>query len=154
MYKYRNPHNPSKQQTVILLATAAELLFSIVVIYLITVTFGASIYEDFLRTLIFSVLMTGLCIAPTLFLVEHNNPFALLFRVLIQHDCRNNDEYRCMKTSMYAVTGAWLGALVIPLDWDRWWQEWPLSCSFGAIFGAFLGLSLAIKFGKGKKSYM
>ncbi|KAK3266236.1 hypothetical protein CYMTET_25125, partial [Cymbomonas tetramitiformis] len=34
-----------------------------------------------------------------------------------------------------AILGAWLGAWVIPLDWDRPWQVWPNSCVMGAIYG-------------------
>ena len=37
-----------------------------------------------------------------------------------------------------AVFGAWIGALPIPLDWDRPWQAWPVSCAAGAVLGSFL----------------
>jgi phosphatidylinositol glycan class F len=35
-----------------------------------------------------------------------------------------------------AVFGAWVGAFPIPLDWDRPWQRWPVSCAAGAMVGA------------------
>jgi GPI ethanolamine phosphate transferase 2/3 subunit F len=44
-----------------------------------------------------------------------------------------------------ALLGAWLGAVPIPLDWDREWQKWPVtivigmymgSCLFAKLFGA------------------
>ena len=38
-----------------------------------------------------------------------------------------------------AFVGAWFGAFPIPLDWDRPWQEWPISCNIGMTLGAFLG---------------
>ena len=28
-----------------------------------------------------------------------------------------------------ASLGAWCGAMVIPLDWDRPWQKWPVPCA-------------------------
>lgn len=35
------------------------------------------------------------------------------------------------------VFGAWAGAVVIPLDWDRPWQKWPIPCLSSVTF-AFL----------------
>ncbi|XP_060129032.1 phosphatidylinositol-glycan biosynthesis class F protein isoform X3 [Zootoca vivipara] len=46
-------------------------------------------------------------------------------------------------TAMCSVVGAWLGAFPIPLDWDRPWQVWPISCSLGATFGYVAGLLIA-----------
>jgi phosphatidylinositol glycan class F len=38
-----------------------------------------------------------------------------------------------------AVIGAWLGAVPIPLDWDREWQKWPVTIVTGAYAGWALG---------------
>ncbi|KAL7268129.1 Glycosylphosphatidylinositol (GPI) anchor assembly protein [Rhizina undulata] len=37
------------------------------------------------------------------------------------------------------VVGAWLGAIPIPLDWDREWQKWPVTILAGAYAGAVVG---------------
>ncbi|CDK26214.1 unnamed protein product [Kuraishia capsulata CBS 1993] len=37
------------------------------------------------------------------------------------------------------VVGTWLGAIPIPLDWDRNWQTWPITLLVGAYGGAFVG---------------
>jgi phosphatidylinositol glycan class F len=37
------------------------------------------------------------------------------------------------------LVGAWLGAVVIPLDWERPWQQWPISCVLGAVVGQAIG---------------
>ena len=54
------------------------------------------------------------------------------------------------------VIGAWLGAVPIPLDWDREWQvnncdasglteqKWPITIIVGAYIGHAIGLLLAI----------
>uniref|UniRef100_A0AAZ3QME0 Phosphatidylinositol-glycan biosynthesis class F protein n=1 Tax=Oncorhynchus tshawytscha TaxID=74940 RepID=A0AAZ3QME0_ONCTS len=42
-----------------------------------------------------------------------------------------------------SVVGAWLGAFPIPLDWDRPWQVWPVSCSLGGVIGYLTGLVVA-----------
>jgi len=43
-----------------------------------------------------------------------------------------------------AFAGAWFGAFPIPLDWDRPWQEWPISCNIGITLGAFLGNCISL----------
>lgn len=40
---------------------------------------------------------------------------------------------------MGAFIGAWLGAVPIPLDWDREWQAWPITIVTGAYLGYGLG---------------
>lgn len=42
-----------------------------------------------------------------------------------------------------AAVGAWLGAVPIPLDWDRDWQRWPVTVVVGAYAGAAAGSLLA-----------
>jgi len=41
--------------------------------------------------------------------------------------------------SISTVAGAWLGAFPIPLDWDRAWQAWPITCCLGAVAGHVVG---------------
>ena len=41
--------------------------------------------------------------------------------------------------AMGALIGAWFGAFPIPLDWDRPWQIWPITCSIGLCIGAGIG---------------
>lgn len=49
-----------------------------------------------------------------------------------------------------AVLGAWLGAVPIPLDWDREWQRWPVTIVVGLYAGSLLGglASGALLYGK------
>ncbi|KAK3988321.1 putative glycosylphosphatidylinositol anchor biosynthesis protein 11 [Cladorrhinum sp. PSN332] len=46
-----------------------------------------------------------------------------------------------------ALVGGWLGAVPIPLDWDREWQRWPVTILVGVfggyVLGKFLGGSVA-----------
>lgn len=38
-----------------------------------------------------------------------------------------------------ALFGAWLGAVPIPLDWDREWQKWPVTILCGLYGGHIVG---------------
>jgi len=48
--------------------------------------------------------------------------------------------------SIGPVVGAWAGSFPIPLDWDRPWQTWPVTCSLGCVAGSALaGLASVCK---------
>ncbi|KAK8242013.1 GPI-anchor biosynthesis protein-like protein [Phyllosticta capitalensis] len=49
-----------------------------------------------------------------------------------------------------AVVGAWVGAVPIPLDWDREWQKWPVTIVCGAYAGYAVGKVLGGTLLKGK----
>ncbi|AQZ11185.1 GPI11 (YDR302W) [Zygosaccharomyces parabailii] len=40
------------------------------------------------------------------------------------------------------VVGAWTSCIVIPLDWDRYWQTWPIPVVVGGYLGALIGYSI------------
>jgi hypothetical protein len=41
------------------------------------------------------------------------------------------------------IMGAWLGAIPIPLDWDRWWQRWPITCFVSSTIGAVISMLIS-----------
>lgn len=49
------------------------------------------------------------------------------------------------------VVGAWLGAVPIPLDWDRAWQAWPVTILCGLYGGYVLGRVIGGTVAWGKK---
>ncbi|KAL0942385.1 Glycosylphosphatidylinositol anchor biosynthesis protein 11 [Colletotrichum truncatum] len=48
------------------------------------------------------------------------------------------------------LLGSWLGAVPIPLDWDREWQKWPVTILCGLYAGYILGKTIGgtLVFGK------
>ena len=52
---------------------------------------------------------------------------------------------------MGAIFGAWVGAVPIPLDWDREWQKWPVTVVTGVYLGWAAGLLLGGTFFRGKR---
>jgi GPI ethanolamine phosphate transferase 2/3 subunit F len=50
-----------------------------------------------------------------------------------------------------AGVGAWLGAVPIPLDWDREWQKWPVTIVAGMYMGWAVGKLLGGWFVKGRR---
>lgn len=104
--------------------------------YLIAVLFGAPLLSAQAETGAFAgvqALLTGL---PALFVCANWWSWARLY---LDWDWESRAELRALATSLGAAAGAWLGAIPIPLDWDRWWQEWPITCVVGGVLGAIVG---------------
>ncbi|KAF2468922.1 uncharacterized protein BDR25DRAFT_344134 [Lindgomyces ingoldianus] len=59
-----------------------------------------------------------------------------------------DEVYGCL---IGTVLGAWLGAVPIPLDWDREWQKWPVTIVTGAYLGFVVGKLAGGTFLKGKQ---
>ena len=101
----------------------------------IVICFGAPLLSDQIKTALF---VTGLCLQSIwpIILIEGPN----LERILQIIQGKDLDHLgRILKQNAFgAVSGAWLGAIPIPLDWDRPWQVWPLTCVLGCFLSSLL----------------
>lgn len=130
--------HPAKKISIQLAVLILEFITSITAVYLTAFIFGAYFIDQFVENLLFSVLVASIGFMPTFILVEHTNPWQLVLRVFVDRDFETSTEKACMRIGYGCAVGAWAGCFVLPLDWDRWWQQWPLPCCFGAILGAFI----------------
>ncbi|XP_068631346.1 phosphatidylinositol-glycan biosynthesis class F protein [Battus philenor] len=106
------------------------------------ILFGAPVLECHEETLMLSALLTILTVFP---LLAHSGPEAslqLLFAV--RNYSRDTIIEMLVNNALLTVCGAWLGAVVIPLDWNTPWQQWPIPCYLGAIGGYLLSNVLTI----------
>jgi phosphatidylinositol glycan class F len=118
-------------------AALAMLLTALVTpaVHVLFVLFGAPLLDHVLRTLLCSAHFSLLALFPV-FYVRGLDTQALF---AIAGASAPLDE-----TSgglLGAVLGAWLGAVPIPLDWDRDWQAWPVT----VVVGMFVGSGLVAK---------
>lgn len=104
--------------------------------YLVIFVFGASLIEDLIPNLMFSIFITSICVMPAFVLIPHANPWKLFYRLFVIRDVSSRLEEVLVVITYGTVIGAWFGCFVMPLDWDRWWQKWPLPSLVGAIIGA------------------
>ncbi|EEB07402.1 pig-F [Schizosaccharomyces japonicus yFS275] len=118
----------------ILPSMATAILSSLggsVLIQLIVVAFGAPLMKNYLKTFLCSVILSLLTVFPISFYTRFDFRRWRNVLTLQGQDFCGSLVYRAWGV----VIGAWLGAIPIPLDWDRPWQAWPIT----VVTGAFLG---------------
>lgn len=102
-------------------------------LYIIVVLFGAPLTTHQPHTLLLAFHL-GLLTTPQLFYAHGLATETWLKIASLQLPV---DELFGM--SLGACVGAWIGAIPIPLDWDREWQKWPVTIVTGLYIGAVVG---------------
>mmetsp|Transcript_87795 Transcript_87795/g.128403 ORF Transcript_87795/g.128403 Transcript_87795/m.128403 type:complete len:271 (-) Transcript_87795:51-863(-) len=100
--------------------------------------FGAPLVMAVWKTLALSMLLGVTAVMPLG--CSLGSDIKVWQRVISQNDLREAAEIQFYIPASFATVGAWLGAFPIPLDWDRPWQAWPITCTAGAVVGQSLGL--------------
>ncbi|XP_075268968.1 GPI ethanolamine phosphate transferase, stabilizing subunit [Opisthocomus hoazin] len=114
---------------------------SCVLFHVIIVLYGAPLIESVTETFLFAVLLSTFTTLQCLCMLGPN--VQAWIRVFSKNGATSIWESSLQITTMCSILGAWFGAFPIPLDWDRPWQVWPISCSLGATFGYVAGLIIA-----------
>lgn len=101
--------------------------------FVVAVLFGAEFLNKTEETFMFSLMLTVLTALPPCLIVGPD--FAV--SVILGDDETSLNPLSPVLQHVVRATlfGAWLGAFVIPLDWDRPWQVWPVPCCVGALMG-------------------
>ncbi|CAH0725386.1 unnamed protein product, partial [Brenthis ino] len=106
------------------------------------ILFGAPFLEYHEETLMLSSLLTLLTVFP---LIAHTGvELAVQLLFGLKNFSRDTIIAMLVNNALLTVCGAWLGAVVIPLDWNTPWQQWPISCYLGAIGGYLLSNVLTV----------
>jgi phosphatidylinositol glycan class F len=104
---------------------------SVLFYFFISVVYGAELFSNHEQTFMFCALLTLLTVFPICLNLGHRS----IIHLISGHKPINVLHYYFYRNIRGTLLGAWLGAFVIPLDWDKPWQEWPISCSLGALVG-------------------
>jgi len=119
----------------------AGLLAGVGFFHVWAVLFGAPATELVWNTALWAAVVSSLTALPAACALGSSlEQWRRLF-VDGRHHNASEAELKCCAWG--TVLGAWLGALPMPLDWDRDWQAWPLTCVYGALGGHALGLLAA-----------
>jgi len=136
-------------QSLILIIPATLLFYTIIVV------FGAPLTTHIPQTLLTALHIALFCAYPLSSSITLNSENMRQLITLEYH--ADVDVLKCAYWGgIGTIIGAWLGAVPIPLDWDREWQvnncdasglteqKWPITIIVGAYIGHAIGLLLAI----------
>ncbi|KAG0749260.1 hypothetical protein G6F57_002524 [Rhizopus arrhizus] len=122
-----------------LLYSAIASVLATSILYVLIVLFGAPLLDKIPNTFLFSAYLSILTIMPCFQSLE--NP--VWVKVFIQHSPTTTSEIYAYAQVVCTLTGAWIGAIVLPLDWERDWQVWPISCIISTYVGHAVGVLAA-----------
>ncbi|KAL0130584.1 hypothetical protein PUN28_002314 [Cardiocondyla obscurior] len=103
------------------------------VYYVMIVLFGAPVLTDHEETTMLVVTLITLTFVSTSLHLGVDSALDILTGTYSQKGSILTEALRL--NIQATILGTWLGATVIPLDWDRPWQAWPIPCIIGALFG-------------------
>ncbi|KAG0279658.1 hypothetical protein BGZ97_009538 [Linnemannia gamsii] len=114
--------------------------------HVFAVLFGAGIFNQAKETSQLAVYLSLLTFYPASFVL--GTDLKSWLRIFVHNSPGTYTEAAFYCQGMMAIFGAWLGSIVIPLDWDRPWQAWPVPCVLGAFMfyciGTVVGLVVSI----------
>ncbi|KAI9485113.1 GPI biosynthesis protein Pig-F [Zychaea mexicana] len=113
-----------------------------VVLHGFIVLFGASLVEKFNHTLAFAAYLAVLALIPS-FTALSPAGTSVWTKCYLQHSPTTGSEIYAYSQTICALSGAWIGAIVLPLDWERDWQAWPISCVISTYLGHAVGVATA-----------
>ncbi|KAK6182128.1 hypothetical protein SNE40_009883 [Patella caerulea] len=117
------------------------MVASCVFYYVVAVVFGAPFLQHTNETFHLAILLTVTTVLPCCLAL--GTDIGNWVQVFVLNSYEVGGPLICYITSIMAVLGAWVGAFPIPLDWDRPWQIWPISCVIGNLIGYSGGLLLS-----------
>ncbi|WVQ79352.1 hypothetical protein IAT38_001449 [Cryptococcus sp. DSM 104549] len=129
-----------------LINAGATTLAGVPVFYVVLTVMGAPLDSHYLQTILLSLHLSILTVWPVIHTLgipslQDDGIFARfrLTRLFCEFRTENPIERALVYPPVGALLGAWLGALPIPLDWDRPWQSYPLTIAFASILGFIFG---------------
>ncbi|XP_046739163.1 phosphatidylinositol-glycan biosynthesis class F protein [Diprion similis] len=101
--------------------------------YVMVIFFGCPLLTHHEETIMLTITLTSLTLIPASLHLGVDESIALLTGAPLQ---TNNVLVEAVRRNIEGtLLGTWLGATVIPLDWNRPWQAWPIPCITGALVG-------------------
>ncbi len=110
--------------------------------HVISILMGAPLFTDVMRTFVFSIYLVLIGFTPII--ISSKGNLKEIYDFVFQMTISNSRKRFYMRNLIWGtMIGAWLGAIPIPLDWDRWWQRWPITCFVSSTIGAVLSMLIS-----------
>lgn len=141
-----NQKKRKKSQDNSLLLVFSSLMVSVILsvpILVILILFGAPLSSHLTETFILSNHLSLIVTLPPLILFKLNfQAFVAMFKV--KHFFKVLFSNPLLFSGFTAIIFTWLGVIPIPLDWDRPWQNWPITLLMGGYVGFCIGTLMSI----------
>lgn len=136
----------SKQNTNGPLLIFGSMLISVILVvplYVLLVILGAPFMSYTKETVALCLHLSFLVFNPLLVLYKFD--FSHFNLVFVQDKIYNKIfTHPVLSASLMAIITAWLGVIPIPLDWDRPWQQWPITLLVGGYLGTLIGSAVSL----------
>ncbi|KAF9430029.1 hypothetical protein BGZ76_000993 [Entomortierella beljakovae] len=132
-------------------------IIGFIICHTFSVLFGAGLVEQAKETSQLACYLSLLTFYPASFVL--GSDLESWIRVFVHNSPQSYTEAAFYCQGMMTIFGAWLGSIVIPLDWDRPWQAWPVPCILGAFLfyciGTVVGLvaNILMQHGAARKEF-
>ncbi|CAK9441252.1 uncharacterized protein LODBEIA_P51210 [Lodderomyces beijingensis] len=130
----------SKHDNVPLLILSSILVSLVyaVPLFFIIILLGAPVYGYTTKTILLALHLSQLVIGPLACLYSLDfDRFKILFE--LEDIYYTIFSHSILSQALLTLGGCWLGVIPIPLDWDRPWQQWPITLLVGAYLGGVVG---------------
>lgn len=115
--------------------STCTLLCEVLAFYVVAVLFGAPFLSKQPENLSFAITMTSLAVLPCCLHLGTDKSVVVLLSLVSPAGAEDIKPF--LRVSQFTCLGAWLGAIVVPLDWNRPYQVWPIPAILGAMAGYF-----------------
>ncbi|GAA5929520.1 mannose-ethanolamine phosphotransferase GPI11 [Sporobolomyces koalae] len=128
----------------------ATTLIGALVFHVCAVLLGAPLVSNVIETALLSLMLSVLAVLPLAIahppILAPSSPTERYVWLRFFSSISPNDdlELALLAPALGAIGGCWLGAVPIPLDWDRTWQVWPTTCIIGALLGHAAGTIVSL----------
>lgn len=133
--------NGSKQTKWTVLKALVLIFISIVSFFILAILYGAKAFSEHEQTLMFSIFMTVCTTIHCIINMGYKDFNTMLTKQSNTQELMLNSS---QVVAICSIIGCWSSAIVIPLDWDRWWQQWPIPSIMGCLLGYNLGFVVII----------
>lgn len=130
--------NNSENIPLLLIGGIIICLVLSVPLFVSLILFGSPLASHLKETYLLSLHLSFLLFYPLLILYKYDYESFIKF-LNIENIYSSIAKNQILFSGMLTVIGTWLGVIPIPLDWDRDWQQWPITLLTGGYLGSFLG---------------
>lgn len=124
----------------------AMLIITTVVFAFAAIILGAPLFSNYEETISLSLILSSLTVLPLQLFIGTRHTIIVMLINKLELGKLVAEQYLdfLQFAAIGTILGAWTASVVMPLDWDRPWQAYPIPNVVGAVGGHLLGCGFSI----------